>query len=63
MVEITLSWAAFKAKELPISYADLNDNYYLYCSSETTDYVCVIPNTGVDATDFDNNYKDSATSL
>lgn len=63
MIAITLSWDLMKGKGLPMKYTEANGNYYIYCSSESASYTCVIPKGDSDSDDFEDNYKNSATSL
>lgn len=63
---VDLSWSNFKGiiSAPNMLYADLSGNYYISGSTANANYTCkIIKNGGSDQTDFEANYKSSATSL
>lgn len=64
-INVALAWADFKDRvdnnQLSINYADKFDNYYLYSSNNSFEYVCILDKD--DASDFEDNYKESATII
>lgn len=65
MYNIRLSWEQLKVKaeNHTIKYADANGNYYVYVVISDTEYVCVLDKTSPEAGDFEDNYKENATSI
>lgn len=60
---ITITWQKLKNKELPLSYVEANGNAYIYATSGSVDFNCVIDLISEDGLDWTENYKDQATSL
>lgn len=58
-----ISWTDLKEKSLPLRYVVAQDNYYVYANSDTSDYCCVIATDSSDGTDFNDNYKPTATGV
>lgn len=62
MISIKLNWTSMKERT-PLSYVHTNENYYIYSVNDTTEYCCVIADSGTEAQEFVDNYESSAINL
>lgn len=62
-MQISMSWAAFKAKGLPIRYVASQGNFYLFAAQGSDELTCVISASGANGADFVANYQSGAESL
>lgn len=66
MQDISIGWSALKSKvDNPdqLQYIDARGNYYIYYMVGPVSVVCVLDKTSSSASDFEANYKSSATSI
>lgn len=66
MQDISITWDSLKAKvDNPdqLQYIDARGNYYIYYMSGSIRVVCVIDKNSDNASNFEADYKSSATSI
>lgn len=63
-MQISVPWSVFKLKDLPITYAEANGNFYLF-SGQTVEleFTCVIDQLSEDGIEFAANFQTEAQSL
>lgn len=62
-MNIGISWAALKVKRLEHTYAEANGNVYIYATSGSHMYSCILDLSSEDGQDWLDNYKQQAQSL
>lgn len=63
MLQLSVTWKVLKGKGLTLKYIPARGNYYIYGTSDDTEYSCVISDSSQDGIEFNHDYMADAVSL